>query len=277
MTEVSGRLRSSWKTLLSECCRWMLAVFIALVGVAPLPLQAAEVLKFCFEATDVPPWRTVDATGLNFDLINSAATPLGIQIEYQALPWKRCLAELKSNGVDGIFAASFDSERLGIGVYPGGRTPDVAKRLHMDTYLLVRKKGSSLRWNGKTLEALEGAVGIQLGYSIGEQLKAMNLAVDDGSLNPRELVLKLIAGRIGAAAMLGSQARNLVKMDSKLGKEIEILPIALVEKPYYLMLSHAIANSKPDLANRLWKSIESERGSARYRKMEDEGLKNIRP
>jgi polar amino acid transport system substrate-binding protein len=253
----------------------MLVAWLALSGV--VPVQAGELMKLCFEATDVPPWQSVDAKGLNFDLINSAASPLGIQIEYQALPWKRCLAELKSNRVDGVFAASFDPERLEMGVYPGGRTVDADKRLHMDSYVLIRKKDTKLRWNGKTLEALEGAVGIQLGYSIGDRLKAMKISVDDGSLNPKELVLKLIAGRIGAAAMLGSQAKNLMKTDLALGKEIEILSIPLVEKPYYLMLSHAITNSKPELAHRLWKSIESERGSARYRKLEDEAMKTMRP
>jgi polar amino acid transport system substrate-binding protein len=275
MTQATSPLRHGFKIFHSGCFRLFAFAWVALQGLTPA--QAGDVLRFCFESADVRPWRNVDATGLNFELVNSAARQMALQVEYHAIPWKRCLAEVKSNYMDGALGASFEVDRLTVGMYPGGHQPDASKRLHMDTYVVVRRKGSNVRWDGKAFGALDGMVGIQLGYSIGEQLKSMHVSVDDGSLNVRELVLKLIAGRVSVAAMLGSQVRSLVKTDAKLANEIDILPIPLVEKPYYLMLSHNLMNEKPDLANRLWKNIEKERGSARYRKIEDEALKILAP
>ncbi len=246
------------------------------------PSQAAEVLKFCFESADVLPWRAVGAKGLNFELINAAAKKAGVQVEYLALPWKRCLSELKANAVDGAFAASFKADRLEMGAYPGvsaagAPEPDASKRLYMDSYVVVRKKGVAVQWDGKAFSSLDGAVGIQLGYSVGDQLKALGLSVDDGSTAVRDLMLKLLAGRVGAAAIGGSDAKSLLLQDPKLARQIEVLPIPLVEKPYYLLLSHQMMAARAELATHLWQAIEKERLSVSYRKAEERALKGGLP
>lgn len=237
--------------------------------------QAAEVLNFCYESVDVRPWRTVEGKGLNFDLINAAAAKIGIEIKHEGLPWKRCLSELKANRMDGVFGVSFKADRLEIGAYPGGNSPDESKRLHTDSYMLLRNKGSNVNWDGKSFTGLQGAVGIQLGYSVGEMLKSLNVAVDDGSINLRELVQKLVAGRIGAAAIGGSDAKYLSSKEPALAKQFDVLPIPLIEKPYYLMLSHGVANNRPELAQRLWRAIEVERKSAAYLKNEEAAMKSL--
>lgn len=238
---------------------------------------AAEILHFCYEMADVRPWRTAAGTGLNFDLINSAAGRVGTVVEYHALPWKRCLAELKLNRMDGALAASFKKDRMDIGAFPGGSKPEVGKRLHVDRYVVLRRKGSSVDWDGRAFRGLEGPVGIQLGYSVGEQLKSMNVAVDDGSLTLRELLLKLAAGRLGAAAVLGSEMRYFSQQDAALAASIDTFPRPLIEKPYYLMLSHKLVASNPMLAGGLWKAIEAARNSAEYRKAEQDAVERSAP
>jgi polar amino acid transport system substrate-binding protein len=143
--------------------------------------------------------------------------------------------------------------------------------------VLVRKKGSNLAWDGKVVSGLEGAIGIQLGYSVGIQLKAMKLEVDDGSQGLQELVAKLIAGRLGGAAIGGSDAKSFAKLAPVLAAQIEILPIPLVEKPYYLLLSHQLVAARPDSAQRLWSAIEKERMTVHYQKREDMALRGLQP
>lgn len=232
----------------------------------------AAPLNFCYESADVRPWRTANGSGLNFELINAAARQEGIEIKYHGLPWKRCLVELKMNAMDGALGASFKADRLEIGAYPGGRNANAEQRLHVDRYVVVRRKGSAVRWDGKAFHKLDGAVGIQLGYSIGEQLQSLNLPVDDGSQTARELLMKLTAGRLGAAAMLASEIEYLVRQDAALAGKIDILPRPLVEKPYFLLLSHRLVMTDTALAERLWKAIEKERNSAAYRKLEKSAL-----
>lgn len=251
------------------------ALVVPVVLVALVPIRAAHAagpLNFCFEMADVRPWRTAAGAGLNFELINSAARRQGIDVKFHGLPWKRCLTELKMNSMDGALAASFQPDRLEIGAYPGGKTPDASKRLHVDRYIVARRKGTSVQWDGKAFQGLDGAIGIQLGYSVGGQLKSLGVPVDDGSQTLPELLLKLLAGRIGAAAVLASEMEHLAKQDAKLAAQIDLLSLPLVEKPYYLILSHHIIASNPALADRLWKAIELERNSPAYRQAEKKAL-----
>lgn len=275
MTATQQKAISDFQSGLPRSARFLAAALVSLsFGATTL---AAETMNFCYEMADVRPWRTATGTGLNFDLINSAARHQRIEVKYHGLPWKRCLAELKANAMDGALAASFQPDRLEIGAFPGGSTPDANMRLHVDRYVVLRRKGTTVEWDGKAFRGLEGAIGIQLGYSVGGQLKALKVAVDDGSLTLRELLQKLIAGRLGAAAVLGSEMAHLAMHDKPLAKQVDILPHPLVEKPYYLMLSHHVAASRPALANGLWKAIEKARNSPGYRKAEKDALEGSAP
>ncbi|MES2324173.1 MAG: transporter substrate-binding domain-containing protein [Pseudomonadota bacterium] len=232
---------------------------------ACVPAAARDTITLCFERQEVLPWRTLTGGGLNFELLNQVATRLGITFEYQSMPWKRCLEQLKANEVGGAFAVSFAQSRLALGAYPGGSVPDPDKRMHVDRYVLMRKKGGRIGWDGKAISNVDGAVGFQLGYSVGEFLRGMKVPVDEGSQRASELAQKLIAGRLSGAALGGGDAANL--MNGPLASQLEVLPAPLIEKPYYLVLSHALVASNPQLAERIWKGVEEARNSAAYRKL----------
>ncbi|MBP1205003.1 polar amino acid transport system substrate-binding protein [Duganella sp. 1411] len=243
---------------------------LALALALPLPAQGAdqrkEVVTLCFEAQDVLPWRTEKGGGLNFALLKMVEQRLDIRFDYLSIPWKRCLAQLKANAVDGAFAVSYKPDRRELGEYPGGDTPDVSKRMHVDRYVVLRKKGSKVEWDGKAFHNLDGPIGFQLGYSVGDVLRAQNLEVDEGSQRAVELARKLIAGRVAAAAVGGSDAGGLMR--GPLKSELEQLPIPIIEKPYFLILSHAMVAARPQLAERIWRAVEQARNSAAYKKLE---------
>jgi len=235
---------------------------------------AAPAVPLCFERQEVLPWRTLDGGGLNFELLGEVARRLGVVFDYQSMPWKRCLAQVKANQVSGAFAVSFSREREALGVYPGLHGPmrgdegqaDPDKRMHVDRYVLVRRKGSRVDWDGKHFANVDGRIGFQLGYSVGDFLRAQNVPVDEGSQQADELLQKLLAGRLVAAALGGGDAARL--MHTPYANDIDVLPVPLVEKPYYLILSHAFVAQHPDLAARIWKTIEEVRTSPAYRRRE---------
>ncbi len=237
---------------------------LLLCMLAASPALAKETITLCFERADVPPWRTIKGEGHNFTLLRQVEARLDIVFDYQSMPWKRCLAQVRANEVGGAFAVSFKPDRMDIGAYPGGAHPDASRRLHIDRYMLMRRKGSKVEWDGKTLRHLEGTVGVQLGYSVGDFLRGLNIPVDEGSQRATELAQKLVAGRIGAAALGGGDSVAL--MHGPLASQLELLPVPLIEKPYFLLLSHALVTSNPKLADKIWKTIEEVRNSAAYRK-----------
>jgi len=241
----------------------------------PNPLPAAHSpLRLCFESATIQPWRTADGKGLNFELLQQVSQRVGQTFTYQALPWKRCLASLQANEVDGAFAASFSPDRLDIGAYPGGKVADPAKRMHTDRYVLIKRKGTAVQWDGKQISHLDGPVGVQLGYSIGAQLRNWGVAVDEGNQGALSLARRLIAGRVAAVAMGGSDATMLFAQP-EFANQLEELPLPLTEKPYYLMLSHHVLAGQPEQAQRIWRAVETVRNSAAYRKLERQAMEQM--
>jgi polar amino acid transport system substrate-binding protein len=230
------------------------------------PVLAGDTLSLCFERKDVPPWRTIDGAGLNFELLAQVSAKLDISFKYESLPWKRCLAKLMANEVDGAFSVSFSRSRLPLGAYPGGETPDAGKRLHLARYSLVRRKGSKISWDGKQFSHSDGLVGFQLGYSVGDFLREQKLKVDELNVKAGELARQVVAGRLVAAAIFDTDVAHL--MNGPLASQLEVLPVPVIEKPYFLILSHKLANSNPVLAQRLWKTIEEVRTGPGYQKLE---------
>jgi polar amino acid transport system substrate-binding protein len=247
---------------LCACTAWLCA--------APASAQTAPAapLQLCYERADILPWRTMDDTGLNFDLINMAARKAQLAVNFVALPWKRCLAELQAQKMDGVIGASFSEDRKLIGAFPGGDTPQADARLHVDGYRLIRRKGDAVSWDGKRFENLNGPVGAQLGYSVVAQLKGLGVAVDDGSQTATELVQKLLSGRLAAAAVGSSDALVLSRPGAPYAERIEVVAAPLVEKPYFLMLSHDLVKQRPAVAQRLWQAIADSRQSPEYRQLE---------
>ena len=249
---------------IKSCCIFLLLTLsLPPAGAAAPPRES---VSLCFESQDVPPWRTEKGGGLNFALLKMVAQRLDIRFDYQSIPWKRCLAQLKANAVDGAFAVSYKPDRRELGEYPGGQQVDASKRMHIDRYVLIRRKGDKVDWDGKSFQNLDGAIGFQLGYSVGDVLRAQNVEVDEGSQRADELARKLIAGRVAAAAVGGSDANTLMR--GPLAPQIEQLPIPIIEKPYFLILSHAMLASRPKLAERIWRAVEEVRNSAAYKKIE---------
>ena len=190
----------------------ILGLFVSsLLAGAPALAAVKPRITLCFEREEVLPWRTLDGGGLNFELLNEVAQRTGVEFDYQSMPWKRCLAQLKADQVGGAFAVSFSRERLALGAYPGGQNADPERRTHVDRYLLVRRKGSRVDWNGKTFQHLDGRIGFQLGYSVGDFLRAQGVQTDEGSQRSDELAQKLIAGRLAGAALGGGDAQRLMR------------------------------------------------------------------
>lgn len=242
---------------------------------AAAPLFAAERLTFCFENKQVAPWRNVDKSGLNFALLKRVEKKLDLVFDYQLLPWKRCLAKLKANEVDGAFTVSFSNERREFGAFPGHERADVKQRMHFARYFLVRKQGSTLDWDGSQFQHLDGKIAFQLGYSVGDLLRQLKVPVDEAADSPHSVGRKVIAGRVAGAAMMDSDTDAL--MQGPLAPKLEVVATPLIEKAYYLMLSHALVKSRPQLAERIWKQVEEVRNSKEYGKLvQAAGAENAR-
>ncbi len=238
---------------------------LGLLGLAfSLPALANDQLTLCFEKKQVVPWRLANNTGLNFDLFAIVEARLKIKFKYEPLPWKRCLAKMQTNEVQGAFSVSYTDDRRVFGAYPGGPEPDIRKRLHDSRYMLVRRKGSALDWDGRQFSKLDGGIAFQLGYSVGDMLKRLGVKAEETNDSLNVIGHRVLTGSVAGAALYDSDASILMRMG--LGAQLEMLPVPLIEKPYFLMFSHQLLKSQPQLVERIWKEIEEARNSPEYLK-----------
>lgn len=240
------------------------------------PVRAQDVLKVCYEGEDVRPWRHKDGTGLNFELLSRVAKRAGVVFEFEATPWRRCFIEVQNGNSSAILGASFKAERMAYAAYPGGATPDAKRSAYHDRYVLIRRKGDKLDWDGKMFYNLVGPIGVQNGYSIGSDLKTIGVTIDDGGHSLADNIQKLLSGRIAGVAGLAGEMNTLFAAESQLRSKLEAAPVPLQEKPYYLLLSNQLVQTRPELAERIWAAIEVVRQSKEYRALEQETLKKTR-
>lgn len=239
----------------------------ALALAAASGLRAQTRLRFCAEDENSYPWMLKDRPGLNAIMVRLLGEHLGVGIDIERQPWRRCLVSLRDGLVDGAFKSSFSAERQSFGHFPLTRDgkPDLQRRMLDESYHLYRRKGSRVQWDGRLLFGLEGPVGAQAGFSIVEQLRAAGHAVDDGTKVPEAILIKLRLQRIGAAALQTQQGDFLLEQQPELGELIERVGPPLVSKPYFLMLSPQLLARDPLLAERIWDAVAVVRESAGYK------------
>lgn len=242
----------------------MLLLAAATAGAAP-----PQLVRLCQDMEDVYPWTLKSRPGLNNILLKIVEAKLHIVLEVEAKPWKRCQEEMKAGSVDGMFAISYLAERQQFGRYPmRDGQPDPDKRLMNDGYSLYRRSGDdSVGWDGKLLRSA-GPVGAQRAYSVVEQLQALGASVDTGTYPVEDNLRKLAMGRLAAVALRTQEGDSILLTHREFHGKLEKLPLPLVDKPYYLMLSHQFAAHHARLAQGIWDRIAAVRESAEYRVFE---------
>lgn len=243
---------------------WRHAYLALLLAALAMPASARSI-TLCHEDEDVRPWILKESKGLNMILLELVAAKSRINLKLNAMPWKRCLAEIEAGRMDGGFAASYKGERAQYAVYPGVKDKlDVARRLHSNTYSLYRIKGSTINWDGNKFANLTGAIGAQFGYSIADDLRKLGVNVDDGAKPSEANLQKLLVGRVQAVALLTLEADQLLSMDAKLASKIEKIKTPLVDKPYFVIFGKAFYSQNKKAVEDFWDMIETVRKSADY-------------
>jgi polar amino acid transport system substrate-binding protein len=240
-------------------------LFIFLLGWGAQANEAPKTVRLCCDTVDVYPWVVDGSRGVNFMHLQTVAQRLGITFEITAVPWRRCLEQVRQGTMDGAFPASVTPERQALGVYPGGATPDLNRRLMTNGYALYRRKGDTVNYDGRQITGLSGPVGAQAGYSIVSQLREMGLPLDISSADPAQTLRKLAVGRIAAAALQISQGDESIRQAEFAGK-IERFGPPLVEKPYYLLFGKPFYTRETALAEAIWSQIAVVRESAEFKR-----------
>lgn len=213
-----------------------------------------------------PPWVLPSGDGLSQRLIAAAAARAGVEVRFAALPWQRALIQLEGRLLDGVVNASHTSAREAFARYP--RDPagavDASRRLHRESYALLRRRGDGLDWDGTAFHGLTGVVCAQREFSIVAILRGHGVTVDDQLPDLLGNLEKLAAGRAQGAAVSAGAAAAALRDHPELAPRLESLPRPLTVRDYHLILSPAVEQRSPGLPERLWNALGELRAGPDY-------------
>ena len=206
--------------------------------------------------------------GIEIELYQRMAQHLGVELKMVRMPWTRCLFNLKAGKLDGIFPASFKSERMAYGVYPlKNGSLDPTRKSRDSAYHLYRLKKTPISWEaGKIVNLAQmprQTIGVPLGWSIVEELRRADIDVLERP-RPVELLEMLAKGGLAGVACLATVADIYINEAPHQFSQIEKVYPAIAEKAYFLMLSHQFVNARPDLAEKIWDTIAALKNGEAY-------------
>ena len=246
---------------------WVLCGALALWGPA-----GAQDLKIGYADEELRPFamgngqQRPNPPGIYIDLINQIASELGITVSYQRQPTKRAQHLLKTGELDSYFSLSSRQARLDLGHFPmHNGAPDASKRIGAIAYHLYKLDKSRVDYDGTTIKNVGGPIGVNLGYSIADDIRKMGLAVEEVKSTEANLK-KLQLGRI--AAFAGQDVDTDVWLEHKDYANIVKLPLPLASKDYFLLFSKQYLAVHPDTAHKFW---------TRLGEIRDETVKKLAP
>ncbi len=252
-------------------------LLVAVVLSVSMPGFATEPVRLGYSDVENFPYQmgngeqVAPAPGVAVELIQEAAAAANVKVSFVRMPAQRLLAEMQAGRLDGAFIFSYRDERLQFGMYPmlQGK-PDRPRRVASNNYSFYKLATSDVAWDGTTLAAWRAPIGINFSFSIGEDLKKMNLAVDDGGRGTEQNFAKLRLGRISAYATLEDSADAYLRRNSVTGM-VKLEP-PIVVRDYYLMFSKQYIDGHRGKAELLWPrlgEVRTRRAATMFEKYAD--------
>jgi len=224
---------------------------------------SALTVRLCTFDRPFAPYTMPDGSGQTQELLRRAAKGGGIRIENTFAPRARCLAQLEHGETDALIAA-YAPERVGYGVIPmQGAQPDDAYALAITRFMVYRRIGSAVQWNGKQFKGLgPQPVGVQASFIHGPLLRKLGVAVDDGAKSADQNLSKLAFDRLSAAIAQEAEAGFYINQAYK--GRIEALPTPFHLTPLYLMVNRGFYKRNRAAIDAYWQAIRTTRQTPEY-------------
>lgn len=240
--------------------------FLALTSLLTGMAMAAP-LPFRLCTLDQPfyPYTMPDGSGQLQQLLRLAVRGLPLQLSNPTAPRKRCLEGLRSGQYEAAIG-TYALERNEYAAYPpSGARPEEGFALAVTRFVIYRRTGSETSWDGQHFSGLNGkAIGVQLGFSLSEKLRASGAALDEGARTAEQNFDKLQLGRLAAAIVQATEAEQLLA--GRFAGKIEAIEPAFERIVLYLLVARPFYQAQPGLTEQLWQNIRSTRASLAYQK-----------
>jgi len=219
---------------------------------------AQDNLKLCVADSTWFPFIIIKKeviSGLYIDILIKSSKPLGYTIKIDAIPWKRCLHLTKTGQYDGIAGVSYQQSRTEFLSYPKEINSSESSKFQLSQvdYVIVTHSSTNFSFSGDA-QQLPSPIRSPLGFSIGKELEALGLDVDNAALNDDANLKKLLRDQNGSAVLIREMAHLLIKNNP----DLLIHPRPLKSKSYFLAFSKRTKLSKNEKI-KLWEGVSKVR------------------
>lgn len=193
------------------------------------PLALGERLRLVTD--DWAPYAYQDngqPKGIDYEVTTEVFKRLGIEVEWQFLPWKRCLAMVEQGLADGVMDVFETDSRKPYMVYPTEPMSDVE---------FVLFQASTRRHAVTRLEDLTGlTVGTSPGYTYGTHFSESPLFRRETAPTHEANFGKLMLGRIDLL-VTDRRVGHYLRKQLSLEQQVEELPLVINRQAQYLGLA----------------------------------------
>jgi polar amino acid transport system substrate-binding protein len=227
----------------------------------PVAAGACE-MRFAYTNQPAPPFISANSPdeplpGLAVEIVRAAAAQIGCKASFVRLPGKRVVAETSGNVHSGMLMYSYTPERAAALVFPmADGKPDSNLRLARLSYYVYKMPERPLRWDGRELTHVDGAIGLNLGYGIGAELRASGVRVEEVPTTVQNLD-KLRMDRLAGYVMHSYAVDPLRAQPQYAG--IERLEPMFSGRDYFVAFAPGYYQQNRVLAQKLWAAIARER------------------
>lgn len=238
--------RAGGHTLLRLLC--LLACLVA-------PVQAAT-LVVCVSDEAFPPFTFPNREGDSQRLIRSAVERQGWQLEFIALPWRRCLAGVEQGLFGAIAGAAATPEYLDFMVFPQcSGQPDPRRALGITRLVVYRPAGDVAAWDGQGFSGLTRPVLYLSGRTtLKVLLEGLGVPAVDTARTSTQLAHMLLRGR-GSLAIDHDYQVELLLAEPEFRGRLEVLPVPLGEAPIFLAVGRQLYQRHSRQIEAIWDEI----------------------
>lgn len=228
-----------------------------------------KLIRLCREEKDVYPWFNSKGTGLVQYQLNELNKSKDYRFHVTNAPWKRCQQLTLSGVYDGMIATSYTEDRFvkyQFPTLPNGAL-DISKKLHSDSFYVYSNKKSKITWVNRKFENLgNNLVGVQLGYSVQEELTKLKIPVHTSFTTAQELISAISNGFIKVAVLQYYVTEHELDNNPSYKALVTKSDTPFKDIHQFLVFNKLFYHKNSKLIQESWNLIEKIRTSQEYQK-----------
>jgi len=239
-------------------------LIISLLALIPFTLVAKDI-KVCVDDYWFPYTFVKDskAAGVHVDIVRKAIEDLGDSVEFDPLPWKRCLKLGELGKYDAIMSASYKDDRAKFAFYPADAKNNKRSKGRIDQieHKLIVKYDNSYEFdnNWSTIPQPVGVGG--LGSSITKTIEKKGLNTIE--TNTKSGIFSMLMTNRVKSVALNPILANDFNTNGKFKGKLKISKIPLTSKSYHIIFSKKGKVNKTK-REEIWNSLEKTREDMKF-------------